>query len=74
MITLINKWIIGFKPIEHTILWYWYRSINHSDYRLDDHIRSLDFWEELNIGWIQMEDKHIMAQPNFDPWNLRGRS
>jgi hypothetical protein len=69
----LNKWIIGFSPIKHTIFWYWYRLINHSDYRLDDHIRSQDFWEELNIGSIQMRDQYIMKQPGFDPWNLRGR-
>ena len=44
----LNKWIIGFKPIKHTPLWYWYRLINHSDYRLDDHIREQDFWWSIN--------------------------
>jgi hypothetical protein len=70
----LNKWIIGFFPIKHTPFWHWYRLINHSYYRLDDHIRAQDFWEELNCGWIQMRDEYIMSQPNFDPWNLRGRS
>lgn len=70
----LNRWIIGFSPIKHTIFWYWYRLINHSDHRLDDHIRAQDFWEELNIGSIQMKDEWIISQPGFDPWNLRGRS
>jgi len=40
----LNKWIIGFKPIKYTILWYWYRLINHSNWRMDDHQRYADFW------------------------------
>ena len=44
----LNKWIIGFNPIKHTPFWYWYRLINHTDYRMDDHIRAHDFWWSIN--------------------------
>ena len=69
----LNKWIIRLKPIQHTTVWYWYRLINHSDFRLDDRYRYIDFWEELSIGWYEMRDEWIMKQPNFDPYNLSGR-
>lgn len=32
-----------------------------------------DFWEDINIGWVQMREKYIMSQPGFDPYNLSGR-
>ena len=51
----LNKWIIKFKPIQHTTVWYWYRLINHSDFRLDDRYRYSDFWYKLNEGWHSME-------------------
>ena len=44
----LNKWIIGFKPIKGSSFYYWFRLINHSDYRLDDHIRAQDFWWSIN--------------------------
>ena len=44
----LNKWIIGLNPIKYTPFWYWYRLINHTDYRLDDHVRNQDFWYSIN--------------------------
>ena len=40
---------------------------------LNDDIDRLAFFEELCSGYIQMRDEYIMAQPNFDPYNLSGR-
>ena len=40
---------------------------------LNDDIDRLAFFEELCSGYIQMQDEYIMAQPNFDPYNLSGR-
>jgi hypothetical protein len=51
----LNKWIIGFKPIKHTSFWYWFRLINHSDWRMDDHQRYWDFWLSINRGWDDMD-------------------
>lgn len=52
--------------------WSWKNCI---DFRLEynDIIDYKTFWEELNIGYIQMKDEWIMNQPNFDPYNLSGR-
>jgi hypothetical protein len=56
--TFLNKWIIGFKPIKYTIFWYWYRLINHDDWRMDDHQRYAEFWLNLNHGWDHMNYVH----------------
>lgn len=50
----LNKWVIGYKPIKYTIFWYWYRFINHSDWRFDDDYIWKEFWLNLNHGWEHM--------------------
>ena len=50
----INKWVIGFKPIQRTTFWYWFRLTNHSNWRMDDNIRYWDFWNSLNQGILDM--------------------
>lgn len=58
---LINKWIIGFRPIRYTPFWCWYRLINHRDYRLDDRHLYQDFWNSINAGQTKMveDDKWL---------------
>jgi hypothetical protein len=58
----LNKWIIGFSPIKYTNLWYWYRLINHSGFRMDDNIRYRDFWTNLNMGWHNMSYTYEMKK------------
>ena len=53
----INKWVIGFKPIQRTTFWYWFRLTNHSNWRMDDNIRYWDFWNSLNQGILDMNYK-----------------
>lgn len=50
----LNKWIIGFSPIKHTPFWFWFRLINHSNWRMDDHQRYWDFWLSINRGYDDM--------------------
>jgi hypothetical protein len=52
--------------------WSWGNCI---EFRLDynDRIDYCAFWEELNLGYYQMEDEYLMSQPGFDPYNLSGR-
>jgi len=64
MIPLINKWIIGFKPIRYTAFWYWYRLCCHDDYRLDDRHLCADFWYQLNYGWWTMEYDTFIENTN----------
>ena len=52
--TFINKWVIGFKPIQRTTFWFWFRLVNHSNWRMDDNIRYWDFWNSLNQGILDM--------------------
>ena len=53
--------------------WSWKCCINSRFVDYDDNIDRCAFFEELNYGWCQMESDYRMSQPNFDPWNLRGR-
>jgi hypothetical protein len=52
--TFINKFVIGFIPIKYTVFWYWFRLINHDNWRMDDHQRYWDFWINVNAGWLDM--------------------
>jgi len=47
----LNKFIIGFSPIKYTPFWFWFRLINHSNWRMDDHQRYWDFWLSINRGY-----------------------
>ena len=51
----LNKWVIGFKPIQRTPIWFWFRLINHSNWRFDDYQRYWDFWLNINSGYLDME-------------------
>ena len=55
--TFINKWIISNRFLRYSIFWYWFRLINHSDFRMDDNVRNRDFWLNLNSGWEDMNCK-----------------
>ena len=66
------KLVVKMKLWIEDVLWSWKNCV---DFRLQlkDNIDRLAFFEELSIGYIQMEDEYIMSQPNFDPYNLSGR-
>ena len=38
--------------------WWWYRLINHSDFRFDDYYIWSSFWSSLNGGWLDMNYKY----------------
>ena len=58
----MNKFIISNRFLRYTPFWYWYRLINHEDYRLDDRFRYQDFWNSINEGQTQMvEDDKWMT-------------
>ena len=57
-----HKLIISNKFLRYTPFWYWYRLINHEDYRLDDRFLYQDFWNSINEGYSQMvEDDRWMT-------------
>jgi len=66
-----NRWMRFVEWVKDTY-WSWRNCIG---FRLDynDNIDRCAFFEELNYGWVQMQDEYIMSQPNFDPYNLSGR-
>jgi hypothetical protein len=45
---LLNRLIIGFKPIKYTPFWHWYRLMVHQSYRFDDRHLYTDFWWSIN--------------------------
>ena len=53
--------------------WSWGCCIHSRFVDYNDNIDRCAFFEELNYGWVQMESEYRMSQPNFDPYNLRGR-
>jgi hypothetical protein len=53
--------------------WSWKCCIHSRLIDYNDNIDRCAFFEELNYGWVQMQDEYIMSQPNFDPYNLSGR-
>ena len=58
----LNKHIIGFKPIQYTPLWWWYRFMSHEGFRLDDRHLIKEFWSSLNAGWEDTEYQHKFEQ------------
>ena len=54
-------------------LWSWGNCIHFRFVNYNDNIDRCAFFEELNYGWVQMQDEYLMSQPNFDPYNLSGR-
>ena len=54
---VINKWIIGFKPIKYSSFWWWYRLMSHQGFRFDDYHIWGEFWHSLNGGWLDMNYK-----------------
>lgn len=53
----LNKWIIGFKPIKYTPVWWWYRLMSHEGFRFDDYHVWGEFWHSLNSGYLDMNYK-----------------
>lgn len=82
----INKWVIGFKPIQRTPFWFWFRLVNHSNWRMDDYHRYWDFWLSINRGYDDMNykwefekfwgkgaqaEKIVLPQEDFDALQKR---
>ena len=53
----LNKFIISNKYLRNTSFFWWYRLINHSDFRFDDYNVWGSFWNSLNGGWLDMNYK-----------------
>ena len=53
--------------------WSWGNCISFRFVDYNDNIDRCCFFEELNLGYYQMEYEYRMSQPGFDPYNLMGR-
>jgi hypothetical protein len=66
-----HKLIIGNRYLRYTPFWYWYRLINHEDYRLDDRFLYQDFWNSINEGYAHMvEDDKWMTYFGAKPQKM----
>ena len=69
--TSINKWIISNRFLRYSPFWYWFRLINHEDYRLDDRFLYQDFWNSICEGQTQMvEDDKWMTYFGAKPQTM----
>lgn len=59
---VLNKWIIGFRPIYYTPFWWWYRLMCHRGFRFDDYYLWNSFWSSLNGGYIDMNYQWAFEQ------------
>jgi hypothetical protein len=62
----------GMKKWIEDCYWSW-KNVIHARLDYNDRIDYCLFWEEINIGYYQMQDEYLMSQPGFDPYNLSGR-
>ena len=65
-ITQMSQWI-------EDSYWAWRNPWYFRFHKYENDIDRLAFFEELSLGYIQMQDEYLMSQPNFDPYNLSGR-
>jgi len=57
-----HKLIINNKFLRYTPFWWWFRLMDHEDYRFDDRFLYQDFWNSINEGYSQMvEDDKWMT-------------
>lgn len=52
---LLYKLITNNKFLRYSPFSYWFRLMNHQDYRFDDRHLYADFWHSLNAEWEHME-------------------
>ena len=52
-----HKLIINNKVLRYSSFWWWYRLINHRDFRFDDYHIWSSFWSSLNAGYLDMNYK-----------------
>ncbi len=53
----LTKFIATNRFLRHSPFYWWWRIINHSDFRLDDFHITREFWSAINQGWELMEYK-----------------
>jgi hypothetical protein len=53
----LNKWIISNRFLRYRPIWWWYRLISDSGFRLDDYYVWKEFWMSLNQGYMDMNYK-----------------
>jgi hypothetical protein len=60
--TFLNKIIMGNRYIKNSSFYWWWRVMNHDDFRLDDFAVTREFWSAINQGWELMEYKWVFEE------------
>jgi len=55
----LTKFIATNRFLRHSAFYWWWRVMNHDDFRLDDFTITREFWSAINQGWELMEYKSV---------------
>lgn len=58
----LTKFIATNRFLARTPIYWWWRLINHDDFRLDDFTLTREFWSSINQGWELMEYKWVFEE------------
>ena len=58
----LTKFIATNRFLRHSAFYWWWRVINHDDFRLDDFTITREFWSAINQGWELMEYKWVFEE------------
>ena len=58
----LTKFIATNRFLRHSAFYWWWRLMNHDDFRLDDFSITREFWSSINKGWELMEYKWVFEE------------
>ena len=58
----LTKFIATNRFLRHSPFYWWWRVMNHDDFRLDDFAVTKEFWSAINQGWELMEYKWVFEE------------
>ena len=58
----LTKFIATNRFLRHSAFYWWWKLMNHDDFRLDDFSITREFWSSINKGWELMEYKWVFEE------------
>ena len=58
----LTKFIATNRFLARTPIYWWWRLMNHDDFRLDDFTLTREFFSSINQGWELMEYKWVFEE------------
>jgi len=58
----LTKFVATNRFLARTPIYWWWRLMNHDDFRLDDFTLTREFWSSINQGWELMEYKWVFEE------------